>query len=73
MDSTGRIVAATKPAKAPSRTPSKSNKRLSVPTWFGGQPQSQSQLEAGMETPPPPSYVVGRNDDGRYSLKPSAG
>ncbi|CAK3852960.1 integral membrane [Lecanosticta acicola] len=65
VDSTGRVVAVNKSSKSPSGSASKHKKRPNAPIWCGGQVESAPRS-------PGPSYVVGRNDDGRYSLRPSA-
>ncbi|KAK4504900.1 hypothetical protein PRZ48_002863 [Zasmidium cellare] len=76
MDSSGRIVAskATEaqleaqlpPPPRKKRSSGTQQNRLSVPTWF-------SADSSGASSPAPaPTYVIGRNDDGRYSLRPHA-
>lgn len=76
MDSRGRIVASKiteaqlearlpPPPKKKKRSSGAQQNRLSVPTWFSADSPRSS-------TTPPPSFVVGRNGDGRYSLQPHA-
>ncbi|KAF2168178.1 hypothetical protein M409DRAFT_21622 [Zasmidium cellare ATCC 36951] len=76
MDSSGRIVACkTAEAQLEAQVPHPPRKkrlsgsqqnRLSVPTWF-------SADSSGSASPAPaPTFVIGRNDDGRYSLRPHA-
>lgn len=75
MDSSGRIVAnKTAEAQLEAQQPPPPKKkrssgiqqnRMSIRTWFNPDTPRSSAV-------PPPSFVVGRNDDGRYSLQPHA-
>lgn len=75
MDSSGRIVAGKTanghleaqlpPVPSKKRSSRTRQNRLSVPTWFSADSSTSSPT-------PAPSYVIGRNDDGRYSLQPHA-